>query len=288
MSVGSRGVLVSCVMGREQQAGREAVAILADAHEALAPPADDAGADAAGDDANAPPADIAAELAAEVAGLKDAKQQPLFWRDVGIPSLVYVEARYAGSPAPSALVAHACAAAKASGQNRARLCKRFYPVDATCASTPAAMAALAAELAAEHFPAGAAGLGFAVDMNRRAAPPALERGAAISIFADAIAQPPHRVRLDDPDLAIVVNLIKGACGAAVVRGFKALAKFNLALLASPEEAAAAAMEAAAAGKALAEAAAAKAAAAEAAAAAAAEGGGEAEPAAAAAEAEPTD
>ncbi len=278
MSIGSRGVLVSCVMGREQQAGREAVAILADAHEALAPPADAAGDDAAGGDA--PPADIAAELAAEVAGLKDAKQQPLLWRDVGIPSLVYVEARYAGAPSPSALVAHACAAAKASGQNRARLCKRFYPVDATCASTPAAMAALAAELAAEHFPAGAAagaGLGFAVDMNRRAAPPALERGAAISIFADAVAQPPHRVRLDDPDLAIVVNVIKGACGVSVVRGFKALAKFNLALLASPEEAAAAAAEAAGAGKARAEAAAAAAAAAAAVAPAAAEGGGEAEP-----------
>ena len=78
-------------------------------------------------------------------------------------------------------------------------------------------------------------LQFAVEFDRRAVPPGLERMEVIDAFARAVPQPPYKVSLSEPQKTIMVNVAKGSCGVAVVEDFKKLAKFNLRLLASAGE-----------------------------------------------------
>lgn len=47
-------------------------------------------------------------------------------------------------------------------------------------------------------------------------------------------QPPNKVNLSNPSKSIMINLIKGTCGAAVVEDFRALNKYNIKQIANPE------------------------------------------------------
>lgn len=150
-------MLISCLTGKENLAAREGIAVLSEAYENLCPRE---GAEVDGDEAaqsdTLKPAqaieDISAILSKEVDELKDVKKQPFYYHTLGIPSLVYVEARYKSGPTPTELVAHACQVAKESKQNKTRLCSRFYPIERVCGSTMPEMEALAKEIADAHFP----------------------------------------------------------------------------------------------------------------------------------------
>lgn len=107
--------------------------------------------DAAGD---APPTDIAAALAAEVAEVKEGSKQALFYHTVGMHSVVFVECKDPQGPSPTALVQHVCAAVDASRVNSTRWCNRFYPIEHTCYASMEKIEELAAAVAAEHFPEG--------------------------------------------------------------------------------------------------------------------------------------
>lgn len=56
-----------------------------------------------------------------------------------------------------------------------------------------------------------------------------------STLAPCPLQPPHKVNLASPDKTILVNLLKNACGVAVVQQYKELAKFNVHMLTHPPE-----------------------------------------------------
>ncbi|PRW56090.1 THUMP domain-containing 1-like protein [Chlorella sorokiniana] len=238
MPVGSRGVLVSCVTSKEQQAGREAANLFAEAYEELGgtwkskaggAPADDA--DAGGD---AGPTDIAAALASEVAELKEPAKQPFRWELVGINSVVFLEARDPEGPSPTALVQHLCKQAAQTKVNRTKWCNRFYPVEHTCYASMEKIGDLAAAVAAQHFPADATeGIEFAVQYDARAAPP-LDRMEVINAFATRI-QKPHSVNLGAPQKTVLVNVVKSTLGVAVVDQFKELCRFNIRSLAMSDE-----------------------------------------------------
>lgn len=229
---GSRGVLISCVIGKETKAGREATNVFQEAYEHFCPDAADL---ADGDEAPDAGGDISELLANEVKDLKDRSKQLFTVRNMSIPSLVYVSFNYKGGPTPAALVAHVCREAQRTKQNVTRLCSRFYPVDRVCSSTLASMEGIAKEIAAESFPEDAkVGVQFSVEYERRAAPPDLDRMAVINVFANAVKQPPHKVNLSHPEKTILVNVAKGTCGVAVVEDFRELAKYNLRALAASE------------------------------------------------------
>ncbi len=48
-------------------------------------------------------------------------------------------------------------------------------------------------------------------------------------------QAPHKVNLNNPEKTILVNLLKNACGVAVVEQFRQLSKFNIRVLTTPPE-----------------------------------------------------
>ena len=143
---------MSGVGGKEVQTGHEAIKILSEAYEHLCPEAQDVEPDDGGDGGGG---DISALLASEVAELKDIKKQPFVWKKLGISALVYVEVKYKDGPTPAELVGHICREAKATQQNKARLCSRFYPIENVCPSTMQAMESMAKEIASKHFPADA-------------------------------------------------------------------------------------------------------------------------------------
>jgi tRNA acetyltransferase TAN1 len=68
---------------------------------------------------------------------------------------------------------------------------------------------------------------FSIDVEKRAAPPGLERIDVINAFANSISQPPYKVNLDDPEKTILANVIKGSCGVSVVRRYRQLHKLNM-------------------------------------------------------------
>jgi hypothetical protein len=145
---------VSCVTGKEIPAAREAISVLQEAHEALCP----ASAPVETEQAKQADGDISALLASEVADLKDLSKQPFVFRKLGIPSLTFVEIRYAGSPSSTELVTHICRGVQHERQNKTRLCSRFYPIEHVCPAKLEDIQALAKDLAATHFPENAAPL----------------------------------------------------------------------------------------------------------------------------------
>ena len=246
LPIGSRGVLVSCVVGKENLAGQEAVHVLTEAYEALAEKSKD-GETAeetidgnskrkAGDDV-ANSTDIGAALAAEIDDLKDSEKKDFYYTKIGCPALVYVDIRYKDGPLPSDLVEHACREAKRTRQNQTRLCHRFYPLDRICPSNVEDMQKMADEISKEHFPEDATsdGITFSVDYEKRAQPSELTRDVVIDMFAKSVKTPPNKVNLTNPEKTILVNVMKDSCGVSVAKNYRELAKFNLTALAVEEE-----------------------------------------------------
>jgi hypothetical protein len=63
----------------------------------------------------------------------------------------------------------------------------------------------------------------------------MDRMDTINLFAAAVAQPPHKVNLSAQRKTIIVNVVKGTCGVAVVEEWRELGKFNIVTLTTPPE-----------------------------------------------------
>lgn len=67
---------------------------------------------------------------------------------------------------------------------------------------------------------------FAVEFEHRANN-SIKRKEAIDAFAEPIAKPPHKVALEKPQKTVLLQLIKGVCGVAVVPRYKELCRLNM-------------------------------------------------------------
>lgn len=126
-----------------------------------------------------------------------------------------------------------CRKAQSSRQCRSRFVNRLYPVESVCFASMEKMDELASDLVGQHFGPGAPPTQYAVQYDHRAAPP-LDRMKVIDLFAEKIKEP-HKVNLSSPQKTILVNLLKNACGVAVVEEYKQLSKFNIRVLTTPPE-----------------------------------------------------
>jgi tRNA acetyltransferase TAN1 len=216
------------VSGREKQSVREAINILGESLESLL--GDNVSDTANGDTSphGETKEDISSLLAGEIADLKDKKKQDFVAWEMGIPSIAFLECCYKDGPSASDLVFHMLDDVKKNGQNKSRFCKRFYPIDYSTTSALEDIKALGETIAREHFPKDISGeVKFSVDCERRAHAPDLERIDVIHAFAFSIPQPPYKVDLNNPEKTVLVNVVKGTCGASVVRDYRALQKYNL-------------------------------------------------------------
>ena len=234
-----RGVIVSTITGKERNAAQEAIAILAESLEALGGPKrdnDGSGAeeDTGKDAEQGGTVDISELLKAEVEDMKDKSKQDFLIRDMGLPSSVFIIFNFA-SPSPSDVLFHALNAVKKSGQNKSRFCHRWSPIEHSCRAEMAAIEKMAKTVAEEYFGSEREEKSFAVDVQLRAKPKEIERMAVVEAFAGQISQPPWTVDLTAPELTVLVNVVKGTAGCAVLKGYRDLARYNLSALATPQE-----------------------------------------------------
>jgi len=68
---------------------------------------------------------------------------------------------------------------------------------------------------------------FSIDVEKRAAPPGLERIDVINAIANSISQPPYKVNLDNPEKTVLANIIKGSFGVSVVHSYRKFHKLNM-------------------------------------------------------------
>lgn len=239
----TRGIILSTVVGKERPATQEAIAILSEALEELGGPKRDSkdGEQTDGKASNESDADrqggesdISALLKAEVDDMKDKSKQDFFIRDMGLPSTMFLGFNFS-SPSPSDILFHALDSVRKSGQNKSKFCHRWFPVEYTCRAELDAIKEMGKKVAEAHFGVEREEKTFAVDVAFRAKPNELERLDVINAFAERISQPPWKVDLGAPELTILVNVVKGTSGCAVVRGYRDLARYNLSLLAKPAD-----------------------------------------------------
>lgn len=226
------------MIGKERQATQEALAVLSESLEALGGPKRDGEdsdkAKAAVEEASETPQDISAMLKAEVDDLKDKSKQDFLVRDMGLPSSVFLACNFS-SPSPSDIVYHALDTVRNTQQNKCRFCFRWFPVEYSCRADIESIQAMGKEVCKEFGEdKGRTEKTFSVDIEFRAKPKELERLDVIDAFAKNVSQPPWKVDLTTPDLTVLVNVVKGTCGCAVVREYRALKRYNLTLLAQAD------------------------------------------------------
>ena len=234
---------MSTATGKERLASREAIAILAESLELLGGPKRDEDDNKATSDKDTNDAeqneqdkatDISALLKAEVDDMKDRSKQDFTVRDMGLPSTIFLACNFS-SPSPSEILYHALESVRKSGQNKTRFCFRWAPVEYTCRAELESLKEMGKTVADEFFGSDREEKTFSVDVQLRAKPKELERMDVIDAFAGSIDQPPWKVDLNAPDLTVLVNVVKGTAGCAVLRGYRELARYNLSLLAKPAD-----------------------------------------------------
>jgi hypothetical protein len=147
---GARGLLVTCDSGRERRCGDEIAALVEGAFERLE--TTPAGAAAA-----APPsvASIDARLAAEVAALRDPRKERFRYYDTGVRGTFFLAFpspfREPGAPGPVAVAVDLVERARREGRSGSRFAQRLVPVERTCFGGLEELAAMALDVAKDHF-----------------------------------------------------------------------------------------------------------------------------------------
>ncbi|WIA13255.1 hypothetical protein OEZ85_006843 [Tetradesmus obliquus] len=243
IAVGSVGIYATCDNGKDKKATDELIQMLEESFTRLgkdhvgrsdATAAAAAAADAGGD-GSSKGSSIADMLAAEVAQLKDKRKDRFKRREGGVRGTLFVEFPTADDcPSPEEVVLDICRHVQATQSLPSRHLMRLLPVSHTCGISKDEITAMAAKVAAQHFPTGddAASIEFAVEFEHRANDK-LDRKEVIDIVAKAV-QAPHKVNLRTPQKTIIVQLVRTVCCICVVPSYKELSRFNVRKLAEDE------------------------------------------------------
>ena len=110
---------------------------------------------------------------------------------------------------------------------------RVVPVETTCFAGVDEIKEACKPLIEKHFKSGRAQT-FAIAFERRSNN-TLHRTEVIEAIAGMIEQPPNKVNLGDPDLTIMVEIVKGVACLSVVQDYEKLCKYNLRMVAMTKE-----------------------------------------------------
>ncbi|DBB04027.1 hypothetical protein WJX77_007697 [Trebouxia sp. C0004] len=224
LPVGSRGVLVSCIGGKEQYAAKDSIRILTEYYERLK-----GSADPAAPDTSAKPADISSAIADEVAELQSHKGKLFVYHRVNVFGLIYIGFQTPDvHPTPSEVVQAAARDVLKTKQCLSKVCMRFMPIEGVCYAGLEDISKLGKKVLAEHFPAGndISQTTFGVLYEHRASD-LLKRMDVINTMVDCVPQPPYKVELNNPKKTILVEVMKATAAISVVEDYKLLGKLNL-------------------------------------------------------------
>lgn len=222
MQVGQRGFLVTCNF-KEKECIKESYnlfnsyltdeAVVAEPDEEKAPVTSDADED-----------DISTQLAKEIKASKAAVRERIFQAvDTQTANCIFIEAKIEDPLAMAVKIVRDIAETKVA---RTRFLLRLIPVEIVCKANIVDIMTQAAQIFDKHFLTEPKS--YAIIFNRRYNND-IKRDHVIKELADIIqAKNLHnKVDLKNPQLAVIVEVIKGFCCLSVLPDYYLLKKYNL-------------------------------------------------------------
>ncbi|KFK25514.1 hypothetical protein AALP_AA8G124600 [Arabis alpina] len=169
---------------------------------------------------------------AELKELGDKSKRRFMKLDPGCNGLAFIQMkRRDGDPSPKDIVQHAMTSAAATKKHMSRFILRLVPIEASCYPSEEEISRAIKPLVEQYFPIETDNpQKFAVLYSARANT-GLDRMKIINTVAKSIPAP-HKVDLSNPEMSIVVEIVKTVCLIGVVEKYKELAKYNLKQLTS--------------------------------------------------------
>ncbi|WRX31818.1 THUMP domain - like 2 [Theobroma cacao] len=252
---GVQGFFITCDGGRERQAAHEAINVIDTAtEETKGTKEDGVNIENQADNFMEPPAkkqcretdtskcetngkekSIDKLIEAELKELGDKSKRRFINLDSGCNGVVFVQMRKKeGDPGPKDIAQHMMTSAASTRKHMSRFILRVLPVEVACYASEEEITRAIKPLIAQYFPVETQNpWKFAVLYEARANS-GIDRMKIINSVAKSIPAP-HKVDLSNPDMTIVVEIIKTVCLIGVVEKYKELAKFNLRQLTSPKQ-----------------------------------------------------
>ncbi|AED91806.1 putative THUMP domain-containing protein [Arabidopsis thaliana] len=171
-------------------------------------------------------------IEAELKELGDKSKRRFMKLDPGCNGLVFIQMKKRdGDPSPKEIVQHAMTSAAATKKHMSRFILRLLPIEVSCYPSEEEISRAIKPLVEQYFPIETENpRKFAVLYGARANT-GLDRMKIINTIAKSIPAP-HKVDLSNPEMTIVVEIIKTVCLIGVVEKYKELAKYNLRQLTS--------------------------------------------------------
>ncbi|XP_071796455.1 THUMP domain-containing protein 1-like [Asterias amurensis] len=231
IDVGMMGFILTCNRG-EQPCIREAHCLLGEyADKLYGPEKMDAGdVECSDNESNSDPDDIEASLKKEVAQIKQkrAQKQTRFEAvNSGAKNVVFMRTKTL--PNPTELVHHLLTDIATTQTSKSTHIIRMLPVNLTCRATTEDISKHVPEFVHPYFHAeGVEPTTFAVKIKIRNNN-AVQRDEVIKLIAGIVMgkEIEHKVHLDDPELAVIVEIIRNVCCLSVVKDFNKLKRYNL-------------------------------------------------------------
>ncbi|CAA7039854.1 unnamed protein product [Microthlaspi erraticum] len=169
---------------------------------------------------------------AELKELGDKSKRRFMKLDPGCNGIVFIQMkRKDGDPSPKEIAQHAMTSAAATKKHMSRFILRLLPIEVSCYPSEEEISRAIKPLVEQYFPIETDNpRKFAVLYGSRANT-GVDRMKVISTVAQSIPAP-HKVDLSNPDMSIVVEIVKTVCLIGVVEKYKELGKYNLRQLTS--------------------------------------------------------
>mmetsp|Transcript_5723 Transcript_5723/g.9881 ORF Transcript_5723/g.9881 Transcript_5723/m.9881 type:complete len:336 (+) Transcript_5723:218-1225(+) len=226
---GIRGFFFSCENGRENKTAHQMMETLNSLYEKLCP--------SAAKETEAEAQDIQASLEAEIADLREKKNQRFHKLDLETgKGLGFIKMAYSlEGPTPQDLAQALVEDVRDTKEKTCRFIMRVLPVTNTCYTSKEDIEKYVKPLIEEHFPAGegVTPVKFSVVLEVRANN-SIPKNELIDLVAKLVPKP-HSVDLTKPDKSVLVFLIKNVCLLGVVYKYHDFAKYNCNVLAMSEE-----------------------------------------------------
>ncbi|KAK1295567.1 Protein FAR1-RELATED SEQUENCE 4 [Acorus calamus] len=154
--------------------------------------------------------------------------------DPGCEGCIFIQMnRRTGDPTPSDIVQHMMSSAASIRKQMSRFILRILPVEVASYASEEEISNAIKPLVARHFPTEApTPKKFAV-LYEAHATTGIDRMAIINSVVMTVPEP-HKLDHDNPDMTIIVQVVKTICLVGVVEKYKEHLKYNLRQLTSPE------------------------------------------------------
>ncbi|KAJ8551333.1 hypothetical protein K7X08_000703 [Anisodus acutangulus] len=171
-------------------------------------------------------------IEAELAELGDKSKRRFSYLDSGCNGVVFVHmSKKDGDPNPKEIVQHMMSSLASTKRHVSRFILRVLPVEVTCYASEEEIGKAITPLITKYLPAESdTPKKFAVLYEARANT-GINKMKIIDTVAKSVPSP-HKVDLSNPEINIVVQIVKTVCLLGVVEKYKELSKYNLRQLTS--------------------------------------------------------